>query len=180
MPYPIHLCSLRVSPLQENVVATGGIDGAVHLYDVKQQQHLAELTGHTKRVTGVTFVTPELLLSCSADKTVRMWSRDAAEGGGEEGAGGAMVCQSVLQEHSGPVVGVSLHPSRRYFVSASEDASWAFWDVATASCLKQVRPGDGARGQRGKGCVGLGVVWFLVSHGPWPFGMCLLLLASSR
>jgi pre-mRNA-processing factor 19 len=126
------------------VVATGGVDGAVHLYDVQQQQHLAELTGHTKRVTGVTFVTPELLLSCSADKTVRMWAPKAAEGGVEEGAGGAaggMVCQSVLQEHSGPVVGMSLHPSRRYFVSASEDATWAFWDVGTATCLKQVRGG---------------------------------------
>jgi len=31
-------------------------------------------------------------------------------------------------------------------VSASEDASWAFWDVATASCLKQVHLEGGAGG----------------------------------
>jgi hypothetical protein len=37
------------------------------------------------------------------------------------------------------VHGLALHPSRKYAVSVSDDASWAWWDLNNAACLKQVR-----------------------------------------
>lgn len=125
--------------MQENVVATGGADGSVQLYDLQQQQSLGQLAGHTKRVTAVQFATPQLLLSSSADKTLRMWAppADASE------PGSGFACASVLSEHSAAVVGLAVHPSHHYCVSASEDASWCFWDLKQATCLKQV--GGGAR-----------------------------------
>jgi hypothetical protein len=36
------------------------------------------------------------------------------------------------------VRGLALHPSRKYAVSVSDDASWAWWDLNNAACLKQV------------------------------------------
>jgi hypothetical protein len=33
---------------------------------------------------------------------------------------------------------VGRHPSRKYAVSVSDDASWAWWDLNNAACLKQV------------------------------------------
>lgn len=71
-----------------------------------------------------------MLISSSADKTARIWQ--AAEGGS------GFTCSSVLKEHAGEVVGVTLHPSRKYFVTGSADASWGFWDLASATCLRQV------------------------------------------
>lgn len=41
------------------------------------------------------------------------------------------------------VVGVTPHPSRRYFVSGSSDASWSFYDLETTTCLKQVGAEEG-------------------------------------
>ena len=35
-------------------MATAGVDGAVHLFDVKQGANVASLTGHSKKVTGET------------------------------------------------------------------------------------------------------------------------------
>lgn len=46
------------------------------------------------------------------------------------------------EEHAGEVRGLALHPSRKYAVSVSDDASWAWWDLNNAACLKQVRAAD--------------------------------------
>jgi hypothetical protein len=143
--------------MQENVVATGGADGSVQLYDLQQQQSLGQLAGHTKRVTAVQFASPQLLISSSADKTLRMWAPPADAS--EPGAGFA--CASVLSEHSAAVVGLAVHPSHHYCVSASEDASWCFWDLKQATCLKQV---CGWRGLRGQAVTG--------GKHPMPCGSC--------
>jgi hypothetical protein len=39
---------------------------------------------------------------------------------------------------AGGVWGLALHPSRKYAVSVSADASWAWWDLAEATRLQQV------------------------------------------
>ncbi len=100
---------------------------------------LASLEGHTKRATGVAFASAQgdVLLSSSADRTARVWRRaEGAEGG--EGEGGAWSCAATLSDHGKEVVGVTVHPSRRYFVTGSADATWAFYDLASLVCLKQV------------------------------------------
>jgi hypothetical protein len=56
----------------------------------------------------------------------------------DEGGFGGWSCAAVGEEHSGEVRGLALHPSRKYAVSVSDDASWAWWDLANAACLKQV------------------------------------------
>jgi len=48
--------------------------------------------------------------------------------------------KSLCRAHCAEVVDVTMHPSRKYFVTGSADASWCFYDLETASCLKQVSP----------------------------------------
>lgn len=116
-------------------MATAGADSTVQLFDLSQQRLLPALKGHSKRVNAARFAGAGAVVSGSADKSVRIWR--AAGEGPEDG----YECAAVLSEtHSGDVVAVTVHPGRRYFVSASADASWAFWDSQTAECLKQVRP----------------------------------------
>lgn len=46
--------------------------------------------------------------------------------------------QAVLSEHSAEVVGVALHPTNKYFITASADKSWAFYDLDSMLCMAQV------------------------------------------
>jgi pre-mRNA-processing factor 19 len=124
------IAALDVSPSSSTIIATGGVDGVVKVYDSSAGRELASLEGHSKRVTGVVFASPSVLITSSADKTARIWR------GAEDGS--SFTCASVLKDHSGEVVGVTMHPSRKYFVTGSADASWGFWDLASATCLRQV------------------------------------------
>ena len=47
--------------------------------------------------------------------------------------------QAVLSEHSAEVVGVALHPTNKYFITASVDKSWAFYDLDSMLCMAQVQ-----------------------------------------
>ncbi|KAJ9513170.1 hypothetical protein QJQ45_029340 [Haematococcus lacustris] len=115
---------------QPSIVATGGVDGTIQVFDVAGVRQLDSLEGHSKRVTGVQFASSTVILSSSTDKTVRIWR--------QQESGSSFACSAVLKEHQGEVIGVTLHPSRKYFVTGSADATWAFWDLSTASCLRQV------------------------------------------
>lgn len=48
--------------------------------------------------------------------------------------------QAVLSDHSAEVVGVALHPTNKYFITASADKSWAFYDLDSMLCMAQVWP----------------------------------------
>lgn len=122
------ICSIDINPGHDHIVATGGADATIQLYDQKQQRVLGGLEGHSKRINTVQYLSSTVLLSASADKTARVWS-------GQEGE---YNCKAVLRDHSADVVGITAHPSWRYFVTASQDGSWCFYDLESTTCLKQV------------------------------------------
>lgn len=97
--------------------------------------------GHSKRVTAAVWGQDSLLITGSNDKTLRFWKHTPAEGEGDAAAGavgGSWACAATATEHEAEIRGLALHPSRVYGVSVSADASWAWWDLAEAKCLKQV------------------------------------------
>jgi WD40 repeat protein len=59
----------------ETLLASGGGDRAVNVYDIGKQQLIARLTGHTEDIEAVAF-TPDarFIVSTSEDKSVRVWS----------------------------------------------------------------------------------------------------------
>ncbi|KAI3868846.1 hypothetical protein MKW92_030223, partial [Papaver armeniacum] len=69
--------------------------------------------------------------------TVRVWQ------GSEDGN---YNCRHVLKDHTAEVQAVTVHATNNYFVSASLDSTWCFYDLASGSCLTQVgdtSDGDG-------------------------------------
>ena len=57
----------------------GGVDHAVKLLDVKEQLVTATLSGHSKKVTALTFASEAVVVSGSADRTVRAWRKNPAD-----------------------------------------------------------------------------------------------------
>jgi WD40 repeat protein len=90
-------------------------------------------------VTAAVWGLDNLLVSASNDKSLRFWKHTPGEGeAGSSVLEGSWECAATATEHSAEVRGLALHPSRVYGVSVSADASWAWWDLAEAKCVKQV------------------------------------------
>ena len=137
--HPLHattqggIVALAAHPDQPSLLATGGQDATVQIFNYTQSRVLASLEGHGKRVTAVAFGLGSSVVSTSADKTTRIWSS-----GGE----GSYACSAVLKEHQGEVAGCTMHPTRRFFATVSSDASYCFYDLERAECLQHVANED--------------------------------------
>jgi len=109
------------------MVASGGADSNVVLFDRKSGQAAQKMKGHTKKVLRVSFhAKQDMLFSASADKTVKVWAPSTGK------------CLYTFKDHKGDVTGVSVHATGDYVVSASLDKTWALYDLATGVCRKMV------------------------------------------
>ncbi|GJN20807.1 hypothetical protein PR202_gb08229 [Eleusine coracana subsp. coracana] len=132
--HPLHktnkpdILSMDIHP-SKDIIATGGIDTNAVLFDRPSGQILCTLTGHSKKITTLKFVSrDELVVTGSADKTVRIW---------QQSDDGNYNCIRTLRDHTAEVEAVTVHATQKYFVSASKDNSWCFYDITTGSCLTQ-------------------------------------------
>eukprot|EP00164_Ancoracysta_twista_P006368 GFYU01008857.1.p1 GENE.GFYU01008857.1~~GFYU01008857.1.p1 ORF type:complete len:496 (-),score=167.73 GFYU01008857.1:412-1851(-) len=134
--HPVHksnkpgiLC-VDVHPTKDNMVATGGVDTSVVLFDRSTGKVASTLSGHTKSVLDVKFHPSEpIVVSASADKTARVWIA------GEKG----YKAEHILKTHTADVVNVALHPTGQHFATASLDDSWAIHDLARGECLHHAK-----------------------------------------
>ncbi|KAJ6817044.1 pre-mRNA-processing factor 19 [Iris pallida] len=141
--HPLHktnkpgILSADIHP-SKDIIATGGVDSNAVLFDRSSGQILCTLTGHSKKVTSVKFVPrDDLFVTGSGDKTVRVWQGN--EDGGYD-------CRHVLKDHTAEVQAVTVHATNKYFVTASMDNTWCFYDLTTGSCLTQVGEASGEEG----------------------------------
>ncbi|KAH7573172.1 hypothetical protein JRO89_XS03G0082800 [Xanthoceras sorbifolium] len=175
--HPLHktskpgIVSLDIN-YSKDVIATGGVDTNAVLFDRPSGQIVSTLSGHSKKVTSVKFVTQgDLLVTGSADKTVRLWQ------GSEDGN---YDCRHILKDHTAEklrhilpidifflqlavfllvsdksrslanhleVQAVTIHSTNNYFVTASLDNTWCFYDLSSGLCLTQVADTSGTEGR---------------------------------
>eukprot|EP00064_Thunnus_orientalis_P020820 superscaffoldBa00005948_g20968 len=121
------ILSLDLCPSDTNKVLTGGADKNVVVFDKNEEQIVATLKGHTKKVTSVIYhPSQSVVFSASPDTTIRVWS---VTGGN---------CVQVVRAHEAGVTGLSLHATGDYLLSSSEDQYWAFSDIQTGRVLTKV------------------------------------------
>ncbi|KAL2921248.1 Pre-mRNA-processing factor 19 [Bienertia sinuspersici] len=142
--YPLHktnkpgILSVDIH-YSKDIIATGGIDTNAVVFDRPSGQIVSTLSGHSKKVTSIKIVPQDesLVITGSADKTVRLWQ------GSEDGN---YDCRHVLKDHTAEVQAVTVHATNKYFVTASLDNSWCFYDLASGLCLSQVTDYSGSEG----------------------------------
>jgi WD40 repeat protein/Arc/MetJ family transcription regulator len=119
-------CCVAFSP-DGKVVASGGSDRAIVLWDVNTGQQLRRLMGHTGLVQDIAFSPDGALLASagawSGDTTVRLW--DVSTG----------IERRRFEGHAGPVMSVAFSPDGKTLASGSWDKTAKLWDVATGGEL---------------------------------------------
>jgi WD40 repeat protein len=108
------------------LLASGGGDKTVRLWDPATGEHVRTLAGHKRAVRGMAF-SPDgvLLASGGGDKTVRLW--DPATGKHVR----------TLAGHKSVVRGVAFSPDARWLASAGGgDGTVRLWDPATGEHLR--------------------------------------------
>uniref|UniRef100_A0A5B6ZJI8 Pre-mRNA-processing factor 19 n=1 Tax=Davidia involucrata TaxID=16924 RepID=A0A5B6ZJI8_DAVIN len=122
----------------KDIIATGGVDTNAVLFDRSSGEILSTLSGHSKKVNSVKFVgQADLVVTGSADKTVRVWQ--GSENGNYD-------CRHILKDHTAEVQAVTIHATNNYFVTASLDNTWCFYDLSSGLCLTQVPDASGSEG----------------------------------
>lgn len=80
-------------------------------------------------MTDVKFAADGVLVSASADRTVKLWKP----------SGSGYSCAATLQDHTDEVNAVAVHATGTYAVTLSADSTWCFYDLPSATCLTQAR-----------------------------------------
>jgi len=128
------ILSLAVSPDTDSIIASGGADTNINIFDRAAGQTVATLKGHGKKVNEIAFVgSRSLLASASADKTVRLWKAEDSE---EESS--QYSCAALFDDAGGEAVSVSVHPTNKFLISASTEGVWSFYDLTRSECLARV------------------------------------------
>lgn len=121
--------SVAINP-QIALIASGGFDDVVNLWNLKTGAITYSLKGHTRGINGLAFSPQgQLLVSCSDDQTIKVWN---------VGTGKLLY---TLEGHARDVTSVAIGARGVLLVSGSEDRSIRIWKLDRGSPLK-VLSGD--------------------------------------
>ncbi|MBF0584571.1 MAG: hypothetical protein HQL80_10110 [Magnetococcales bacterium] len=109
------------------------------LIQSKSAQAQAARLGHVKSVTACAFSRDgQMIVSASADNTLRLWSERTMEELGPSGSGktfGSWKTQRILKGHSDQVMGCAFSLDGTQVISASADNTLRLWSVETGRTL---------------------------------------------
>jgi len=121
--HPGRIDTIAFSP-DSQVLAAGGRDGTITLWNPTKRIRLGALTGHDDRILDVAFAPDgRTLASGSADRTVRLWDLTDHRP------------LATLTGHRGSVDDVAFHPDEPILATAGHDATVRLWNLTTRSPL---------------------------------------------
>ncbi|MEA5466389.1 protein kinase domain-containing protein [Leptothoe sp. PORK10 BA2] len=107
------------------MLASGGWDDTVNLWNIQTGQLTMSLTGHARGINGVAFSPQgQVVASCSDDDTIRLWNA---------GSGNPL---RVLKGHRHDVTSVAIGQRGSVLVSGSEDRTMGVWSLGDGKLLK--------------------------------------------
>ncbi|MGZ4390020.1 MAG: nSTAND1 domain-containing NTPase, partial [Gaiellaceae bacterium] len=128
--------ALAFSP-DSKLLATGGSDGGVRIWTVKNGERTYGLFGHTNPVTALAW-SPDgtIVASASKDRTVRLWRAHGLIGSGSQAA--------VLSGSDAAVRALAFSADGRLLVTGGDDATARIWDARPDQRLELLGRGSGS------------------------------------
>lgn len=130
---PAGITALALSTAQPSQFLTGGNDKIVQIYDSESSKVLSTLKGHTKKINHVAWREANnqntLVISGSADKTVRVWSHDSSSG--------EYAPAHTIKLHKGEITGLAVHPTSTILGASSLDKTYSLHSLSTFQSLFQ-------------------------------------------
>ncbi|GAA5810738.1 hypothetical protein MFLAVUS_004164 [Mucor flavus] len=105
-------------------IVSGSSDSNIMITRIDSGFVIRTLRGHQDSVLSLRLVNDDQIISCSKDRSLRLWDRETGE------------CVRVFLGHRAAVNAVQWKDKR--VVSASGDRTICIWDLDTGKCLKQL------------------------------------------
>ena len=123
-----------------DLLASGGSDQTVRLWDTNTQKSIRVLTGHTDRVTVLCFHPDgNLFASGSGDHTIRLWGIVQSSTLATTTPIDGDDCLHILCGHTDWILTICFSPDGRYLVSGAADGTIRLWHVETGQCIKTLK-----------------------------------------
>lgn len=120
----MQVTAVGISPDGRKIL-TGGLEGRIVSLDVASHQAKIAFIGHSGRIHSLAFSNDEtMILSTSADATIRIWSPTKGE------------TIRTLTGHEGSVRRAVFSDNSRFILSGGEDGSVRYWDARTGQCVR--------------------------------------------
>jgi WD40 repeat protein len=117
------ICRVAISP-DSRLVAKGGSDGKIAIWQMDRGQNILNLKAHAGHVVGLVFTADsQRLISSSFDRTIKIWDIQS------------QICLQTWQLLA-PVYRIALSPDGRMLASSSNCGDVLLWDVATGQLIK--------------------------------------------
>jgi WD40 repeat protein len=115
-----------------NILATGGVDECIKIYNLKQHREVGSLLEHKDMITCIVFYKGSHMISGSKDGAVLLWRCSD------------WVCLDSMRGHKAAINGIAIHPSGRIALTVAQDRSLRLWDLTKAkSAVRIALPEDG-------------------------------------
>ncbi|ESA33763.1 wd40 repeat-containing protein [Leptolyngbya sp. Heron Island J] len=107
------------------VLASGGLDDTVNLWDISTGTLTTSLTGHARGINGLAFSPRgQVLASCSDDDTIRVWNAGTGQ------------LLHILKGHRHDVTSVAIGRRGSLLISGSEDRTVGVWNLEQGKLAK--------------------------------------------
>jgi pre-mRNA-processing factor 19 len=127
------IASIDVATEHEEVIAIGGNNGQILLFDRTQHRVLTVCSHSNSTLTSVKFGnSSQTFVSASLDGSVKLWHHDNASS-----------YVSTTFAHDNGVVKSFIHPMKEHIISVCEKAQWCLWDYAEekiVGCISEKIP----------------------------------------
>lgn len=114
------------------LLAVAGLDGTGRVLDSSTGREQLQLSGHSRGLTGIEFLSAQRLVTSSLDGSVRVWDAESGE------------LLRTLANHTGPVTSLCLGPEReparlRMAVSIGDDRTVRLWQPEIGRLVRFAR-----------------------------------------